>query len=319
MSSPIVVDPAVFLDGAIAEETRRLNADIEARLSALPDQWSFEPAMVRERRRQGLGPFPLAPKSPRAETIEIAGAGGVIPLRIIAPQRPAGVFLHIHGGGWVLGGADEQDPRLERLVGNTGFAVVSVEYRLSPEHPYPAAPDDCEAAALWLAENAAGRFGTTRLAIGGESAGAHLAVVTLLRLRDRHGMMPFSGAVLLAGCYDLAMTPSAANWGMRKLVLNSRDICKFVECFLGDTAAAIDPDVSPLRAALHGLPPALFVVGTNDPLLDDSMFMSMRWGAAGADARLSLWPGGCHVFQAFPSTMTDASLDEIEGYLSALA
>ncbi|HQF30831.1 MAG TPA: alpha/beta hydrolase fold domain-containing protein, partial [Hyphomicrobiales bacterium] len=144
-------------------------------------------------------------------------------------------------------------------------------------------------------------------------------VVTLLRLRDRHGIGRFSGAVLIAGCYDLALTPSAANWGMRKLVLNSRDICKFTEAFLGDTATAVDPDVSPLRAALHGLPPALFSVGTLDPLLDDSLFMATRWAAAGEAAQLSLWPGGCHVFQNFPSTMTDRSLAEIARFLADLA
>ncbi len=319
MSSPIIVDPAVFLAGAIDEETRQLNRDIEERLSALPDPWTFEPAVIRERRRQGLGPFPLQAKSARAETITIEGPGGPLALRVIAPERPTGIFLHIHGGGWVLGGADEQDERLERIAEESGFAVVSVDYRLAPEHPYPAGPDDCEAAAMWLITEGTKRLRASRLAIGGESAGAHLAVVTLLRLRDRHGIGRFSGAVLIAGCYDLALTPSAANWGMRKLVLNSRDICKFTEAFLGDTATAVDPDVSPLRAALHGLPPALFSVGTLDPLLDDSLFMATRWAAAGEAAQLSLWPGGCHVFQNFPSTMTDRSLAEIARFLADLA
>ena len=78
--------------------------------------------------------------------------GNEIPLRVIAPPQPRGIYLHLHGGGWVLGGADLQDPMLERIADNTGQAVVAVEYRLAPEHPYPAGPDDCEAAAAWLVQ-----------------------------------------------------------------------------------------------------------------------------------------------------------------------
>ena len=134
--------------------------------------------------------------------------GNEIPLRIIAPANPRGVYLHIHGGGWVLGGADLQDPMLERIADNAGLAVVSVEYRLAPEHPYPAGPDDCEAAAVWLTRHAKAEFGTDALTIGGESAGGHLAAVTLLRMRDRHGYTGFRGANLVYGAYDMTMTPS---------------------------------------------------------------------------------------------------------------
>jgi acetyl esterase/lipase len=100
------------------------------------------------------------------------------------PSR--GVYLHLHGSGWVLGGADMQDPMLERIADNTGQAVVAVEYRLAPEHLYPAGPNDCEAAA-WLVQNGKKEFGTDALTIGGESAGGHLTAVTILRMRDRHG------------------------------------------------------------------------------------------------------------------------------------
>jgi acetyl esterase/lipase len=143
-----MIDPAPFDPRNVEEEIRAQNADILAKLSALPDQWSFPPALIRERRRQGLGPFPPLPKSPRAEIVTIAGPGGPLDLRIIAPANPRGIYFHIHGGGWTLGTADEQDPWLDRIADNCGLAVVSVEYRLAPEHPYPAGPDDCEAAAL---------------------------------------------------------------------------------------------------------------------------------------------------------------------------
>ena len=215
-----MLDPTLFDPARIDAETARLNDEIVAKLNALPDAWSFPPAVVRERRRQGLGPFPPMPKSRHAETTEIEGPGGLIPLRIIAPARPRGVYLHIHGGGWTWGAADEQDPWLERIAAACGFACISVDYRLAPEHPYPAGPDDCEAAALWLVREGQSRFGTGLLAIGGESAGAHLSVVTMLRLRDRHGLSPFSGANLFAGCYDMTMTPSATSFP-EKLVLST--------------------------------------------------------------------------------------------------
>ena len=110
--------------------------------------------------------------SSRARTLAIPGKdGNEIPLRVIAPAQPRGIYLHLHGGGWVLGGADMQDPMLERIADDTGQAIVGVEYRLAPEHPYPAGPDDCEAAAAWLVQNGKKEFGTDALTIGGESAG----------------------------------------------------------------------------------------------------------------------------------------------------
>ncbi|MDJ1157995.1 alpha/beta hydrolase [Chelatococcus sp. SYSU_G07232] len=312
-----MLDPTLFDPAAVDAETAALNADILARLTGAPDQWSFPAAVVRERRAAGLGPFPLAPKSPRAETVSIEGPGGPLSLRIVAPERPRGVYLHFHGGGWMLGAADEQDPRLERLADNAGLACVSVDYRLAPEDPYPAGPDDCEAAALWLLREGARRFGTERFMIGGESAGAHLSVVTLLRLRDRHGLRPFRAANLVAGVYDLAMTPSVRNWGEEKLILNTRDIFLFVQGFLRRRGDVRDPDVSPIQADLAGLPPALFTVGTRDLLVDDTLFMSARWAAAGNRSELAVWPGGAHVFVAFPGALAERALARMDEFLGA--
>jgi acetyl esterase/lipase len=314
-----MIDAALFDPAAVSEEIRTQNAEIVTKLASLPDPWSIPLAQVRERRRQGLGPFPPMPKSGRAQVLGIEGPGGLLPLRIVAPPEPRGVYLHIHGGGWTLGAADEQDPWLERLAERCGLACVSVEYRLAPEHPYPAAPDDCEAAALWLQREASTRFGTSRLVIGGESAGAHLAVVTLLRLRDRHGVAPFSGANLFAGCFDLRLTPSAAGWGDEKLVLNTRDITIFADNFCGPETDRRAPDVSPLDARLSDLPPALFSVGTRDPLVDDTLFMAARWAAAGSRADLALWPGGCHVFHRFESRLTEQALARIDRFVDALS
>ena len=316
----IAIDPALFSADAISEEIRNQNAAIVSVLDRLPDMWRFEPRVIRERRAQGLGPFPLAPLSPRAEVVTIEGKHGPIQLRIIPPANgtPRGAYLHIHGGGWVLGGADQQDPRLERLADATGLAAVSVEYRLAPEAPYPQGPDDCEAAALWLVREGESRFGSNLFAIGGESAGAHLSAVTLIRLRDRHGLTPFAGANLVCGCFDLGLTPSARTWGTEKLVLTTRDVEMFARHFLLRGGSVEDPDVSPLRAGLEGLPPALFSIGTRDCLLDDSLFMAGRWAAAGNEAELAVYPGGAHVFQTFPSAMAEESLARMDAFLLGL-
>jgi acetyl esterase/lipase len=312
------LDRSVFSAAAISDEIAAQNAEIIARLKAGPDPWSLEPKVIRQARAEGRGPFPLPPKSPRAETIRIKGRHGPIALRIIPPAGGAvsGAFLHIHGGGWVLGATDHMDDRLERLADGLGLVVLSVDYRLAPENPYPMGPDDCEDAALWLVREGAAVLGAPFLAIGGESAGAHLAVVTLLRLRDRHGLTPFHAAILTAGCFDLGLTPSARKATGERLLLDRRDIEMFARHFLVRGGDLKDPDISPLYADLHDMPPALFSVGTRDALLDDSLFMAARWEAAGNVAELAVFAGGCHVFQAFPSALTEASLARIDQFLA---
>ncbi|PVE21237.1 alpha/beta hydrolase [Microvirga sp. KLBC 81] len=313
-----MIDPALFDPTAVSEEIRAQNADIVAKLAALPDPMSVPPALVRERRRQGLGPFPLMPSSHKAKVIEIDGPAGPIPLRIITPEKPRGVYFHVHGGGWTWGTSDEQDPWLDRLADRCGLAVVSVEYRLAPEDPYPAGPDDCEAAALWVIREAESRFGTSRLFIGGESAGAHLSAVTILRLRGKHGLKPFRGANLFAGCYDLNLSPSVRHWGPERLILNTNDVKVFADNFVGHVSDRTNPDISPLYADLKGLPPALFSVGTKDMLLDDTLFMASRYAAAGNKTDLAIWPGGCHVFIRFDSAMSEQALSRIDAFVEAL-
>jgi acetyl esterase len=298
MIDPASFDPASFDPAAVSDEIRQQNAEIVAKLTALPDPWSVPPVIVRERRAQGLGPFPPMGLSPRARVITIDGPAGPIPIRIIAPDNPRGVYFHIHGGGWTWGTADEQDPWLDRLADSCGLAVVSVEYRLAPEDPYPAAPDDCEAAALWLIREAKTRFGTERFFIGGESAGAHLSAITLVRLRDRHGLTPFSGANLFAGCYDLSLTPSVVRWGDEKLILNTRDVRMFADHFCGPDANRRDPGISPLYA--------------------DTLFMASRWAAANNRTELAVWPGGCHVFIRFDSRLSEQALSRIDAFIEAL-
>jgi acetyl esterase/lipase len=307
------LDPAVFRVEAISGETKNFNDALIKLLTPMANWWEAGAQTVRDARARGDGPFPLAPKSARARTITIQGKGGKIPLRILAPPNPKGVYLHIHGGGMVLGAADLQDTMLERVNEKAGLACVSVEYRLAPENPYPAAPDDCEAAALWLVKNARNEFGADALAIGGESAGATLSAVTLLRMRDRHGFTGFRAANLVYGAYDVSLTPSQKHFGNERLVLRTIDIEKFMEAYLPGAPDLRDPDISPLYADLKGLPPALFTIGTRDALLDDSLFMYSRYIVAGNRAELAIYPGGAHGFNAFPiaiAQQANARMDE---------
>jgi acetyl esterase/lipase len=297
-----------------------VNDTLVSLLTGLPEWWNVGAETVREARRLGRGPFPPAIISPRARTIVIRGRdGNEIPLRIIAPDQTRGVYLQIHGGGWVLGSADLQDPMLEHIADATGLAVVSVEYRLAPEHPYPAGPDDCEFAAGWLVQNAKAEFGSDVLTIGGESAGGHLSAVTLLRMRDRYGYTGFRGANFVYGVFDLSMTPSQMAFGNRRLVLRTIDIQQFGNAFLPTIGDRRVPAISPLYADLSGLCPALFSVGTQDALLDDTLFMHARWIAAGNEAALAIYPGGAHGFTLFVNRLANESAARSEAFLREVA
>ncbi len=294
-------DTELFEEKNIPADTIALNEKLIAFAEAGPDMWRFSPQAIRQARRDGKSAFPMESPDPKAENFQIKGPGGDLTLRAITPDYKAsrGTFMHIHGGGWMLGAADLQDERLKQMANDTGLTCVSVDYRLAPEAPYPAACEDCEAAALWLATQGHEKFNTEFLAIGGDSAGGHLTANALLRLRNNHKLTSFSAAVFMAGAFDMGGTPSTRNFHT-KLVLTTRDMQKFNEAFLQNNEDLKDPDVSPLYADLHDMPPAHFTVGTRDALLDDSIFMANKWVQSQADTELDIYPGGCHVFQYFP-------------------
>jgi len=307
-------NPTVFDPAAIDSETAEFNKRIEAELLTQPPLYKFEPQRIRDARAAGYSVFGPVKHLEEARNRRIPGPAGEISLRVFVPDNVTGVYMHIHGGGFMLGGADQQDEFLAQISQVCQVAVVSVDYRLAPEHPYPAGADDCEAVAVWLAENSLEELGSSALIIGGESAGANLSVATLIRMRDRHDFRGFCGAVLTYGGYDLSMTPSARHWGERHLILTT----KIIEWFHGNYAPAeklTDPDVSPLYADLSGMPPALFTVGTLDPLLDDTLFMHMRWLAAGNEAQLAIYPGGIHAFNFFPIELARKANTRINNFI----
>jgi acetyl esterase len=237
----------------------------------------------------------VEPPSDRAVDRFIDGPGGPLRLRVLRSGEVRACYLHVHGGGWALGGPDRQDQTLVRFASAARVVVVTVGYRLAPGHPHPAGVEDCVAAISWLAANGARELGAGRLIVGGESAGAHLAALALLVLRDRGQRSAVAAANLAYGVYDVSMTPSARAWGDQRIVVNTADLAGSAAQYAPEERHR-DPDVSPLYADLSGLPPALFSCGTLDPLLDDTLFMAARWAAAGNPAQVALYPGAPHEF-----------------------
>ncbi|KOX28636.1 esterase [Streptomyces sp. NRRL F-6491] len=263
------------------------------------------PEELREARAKRSVP-PAVDPSAVEETVEAAGRR--VPVRILMPAGgpPRGVHLDVHGGGFFMDSAARGDRRNRELADALRLAVVGVDYRLAPEHPWPAAPDDCEAVALWLAEEAGARFGTSRLTIGGSSAGATLALVTLLRLRDRGAVGRFTGAALQFGTYDLsARTPAG-----RRIADEY-----FLRAYVGHVEDRTVPDVSPVYGALGGLPPVLLVVGGEDVLLEDNLALAGRLSAAGNDVELRIYPEAPHGFTGHPTAMARTALHGVDSWL----
>lgn len=225
-----------------------------------------------------------------------------VPLRVLRPRGPLrAVILDIHGGGWVLGGAALND-RLNVHLATHGFCVVSADYRLLSERRriyVESAIDDCVTAALWTLDHL-GRLGGRDLFLAGDSAGAHLAALTALALRDRRRLAAVRGCVFAYGVFDLSGAPGVRAAGPETLLFDGpamrADLARLAPH--RDEAALRAPDVSPIYADLTGLPPALFLAGEADPLADDSRLMAAAWGRA-SDADLILAPETPHGFLHF--------------------
>lgn len=281
------LDPKLFDPAAIDAETARRLQQSQDHARTSPPRAEL---VARDRARVRDHTLP-----PGCRLEQIPGPGGNVPVLIYRPESPRGAYFWIHGGGYVMQSAWDDLGRLVELGKALQVAVVTPEYRLAPEHPYPAALDDCEAAALWLIERAQAEFGADRMLIGGASAGANLAVVTMLRLRDRHGFGGFSAANLVFGGFAMGNRSIGSRLGGETLWPPRSHREWIAQAYAGDHDLS-DPEISPLYADLHDLPRALFTIGTKDALLEDSLFMYARWVSARNQAELAVYPGGWHGF-----------------------
>jgi acetyl esterase len=242
-----------------------------------------------------------------------------VPCRVFRPAGASrGTYLHFHGGAMITGSPLDRDVANAGLCERLGVRVISVDYRLAPEHPYPAGPDDCFAVARWLLDDEPGR-----LVVGGESSGGYLSALTLLRLRDELGASRrIAGANLVCGIYDLSGTPS--NRGSRPTdtpdILDASTMDRVLPPYLPGRSRedARDPAISPLYADLHDMPPALFSVGFADHLLDDSLFMAARWQAFGAPTELAVYPDSGHAMDLFATELTRRANERIDQFLDGV-
>lgn len=237
------------------------------------------------------------PGEPVAEVreVRVPSAGGEIPVRAYRPHdHSGGVVAYLHGGGWVMGTLDSYDTPLRALANASGAVVASVDYRLAPEHRFPAALDDSLAAIRWLAGHAAelGADGE-RLAVAGDSAGGNLAAVAARRLR---GELTLRAQALVYPVIDSALnTPSYREFSDGH-GLSAASMRRFWNLYL-DGARGEDPDASPLRAAdLTGLPPAYVLTADEDVLRDEGEAYARSLREAGVPTELVRWPGTIHGF-----------------------
>ncbi len=251
----------------------------------------------------------------------ILGPGGNLALRIFKPDTIRAVVLDIHGGGWSLGTAASNDIQNDNMARACKVAVVSLEYRLAPENAFPACINDCKAAAKWLVNNAMKEFGTDKLFISGGSAGGHLSAVTTLYIRDSlHAIDKVRGVNLIYGCFDLSRTPSCRMATDSTIILNKKYMDDTYEIvFPGWSKEQLqNPQYSPLYADLKNLPPALFTIGTADPLVDDTYFMEARWRLAGNKTSLAVYPESSHAFNFFPTKMAKMANEKMYKWIIAL-
>ena len=277
-------------------------------------------------RAAGETPLPKTTYLDSAEDFRIPSrnSGRTIPIRILRPQngKPVkAVFMHIHGGGWVLQDEKSQDPALQDIANGTGVLCFSVGYRLAPEDPFPAGPEDCYDAAEWLIDNAQSKFGVPPSFMGGDSAGAHLSMLVTLHLlqhsKQEYSNFRFEGLLLHYGCYSMIWMPQVYNFQKPEVLVLDRDLLDhYIDVFLpGKTdEEKRHPSISPLFADLEPLteklPPALFTCGTEDCLLDDTMFMSTKWLMAGGKAVVKIVPGAPHGYIMFPRSLKESGAHE---------
>jgi len=255
-----------------------------------------------EARRVSTAMFKMLSGAPedvaRVENRRIPGPGGEIPVRIYAPQGngPFPLLVFFHGGGWVIGDLDTHDVACRALTNRVKCVTVSVDYRLAPEHKFPAGVEDCYAATMWAAQHARElNADPSRIAVGGDSAGGNLSAVVSLLARDR-GKPSIKFQLLIYPATDGALD-TYSHRTFKDYFLTDKAVQYFWGHYARDDADRRDPLASPALAKSHkGLPPALVITAEFDPLRDEGEAYGEKLRAAGVPVTISRYDGTIHGF-----------------------
>jgi acetyl esterase len=266
----------------------------------LPKSWEIGPQAARAAMKMGIfrkGDTPIG----KVEDQNIEGPGGQLGVRMYTPVSTTSTVLpglvFFHGGGFVLGDLDTHDDLCRVLCNESGFRVVSVDYRLAPEHPFPAAVDDCFAATQWVAANAAALgIEPRRLAVGGDSAGGNLAAVVAQLARSGGPSIAFQLLIYPVAQLGAPYTPSMRE-NAKGYFLEKEGMDWFTRLYAPDKDHRNDPRLSPLRCTdLSGLPPAYVITAGFDPLRDEGKAYADCLDRAGVPVTYVNYPGMVHGF-----------------------
>jgi acetyl esterase len=247
----------------------------------------------------------------RVEDRVIPGPAGELPVRVYTPegQPPFPALVWFHGGGWVAGNLDTHDAGCRQLANEARCVVVAVDYRLAPEHKFPAAAEDCYAATKWVVANAASiGADAARLAVGGDSAGGNLAAAVCLMARDRGGP-PLAFQLMVYPITDYCYDTESYRANGQGYLLTEERMRFYWDAYLGSPAEGCHPYASPLRAKdLRGLPPALVITAEFDPLRDEGEAYAARLREFGVPADVSRWDGMIHAFFSMGGVIEETRL-----------
>jgi acetyl esterase len=281
LSKPLHPQVQAFLDAA---DPRR------------PKLYELEPEAARAQAAGAAALIGPGPEVASVDEIVIAVGDGTIPARVYAPERSQATIVWFRGGGWVIGGLDTHDAMCRTLANAADCTVVSVAYRLAPEHRFPVPLEDAWTALLWASE----AHPSAPLMVGGDSAGGNLAAVCALRARDRGGpTLALQVLVYPVTDHDLT-TASYLARGSDDALLSRRSMAWFWNHYAPDPADRANPEASPLRAPdLSNLPPAIVVTAEHDPLRDEGHAYAQRLRDAGVTVTADHYDDMAHPFFAF--------------------
>jgi acetyl esterase len=280
---------------------------------------SFETLSPAAARLQ-VAPVP-GPPEPVAEVLDrrMAGPVGELPLRIYRHDRrvvAAAAIVFYHGGGWVVGSLDSHDALCRRLCNACEATVVSVDYRLAPEHRFPAAIDDCESATRWVAATATElKIDHSRITVCGDSAGGNLAAAVTLRLR---GLVPLAAQILFYPIVDHSYDRPSYHENAEGYFLSRATMEWFWGHYLAHASDGASVDASPLRARdFRGLPPAYVLTAGYDPLRDEGRAYAQALVAAGVDVTFVEFAGLVHGFLRRPDRFPSMApaIDDVARFL----